>query len=213
MKIDEIVERIFHVQFGSQRSMALTFLRFQEHYENPEFRGKIFTQEEIRHWYVKNSKKGKKTGRFTYHEDWEGFNIPGHILNPFYDGKFDPLTPREECLLDAFKEMRRRRFYIIGTEEGDNVTIRHEVAHGLFYTSPPYRREAIAALKGFTKWDRKRIDAFLESHIHHPGVWIDETHAYALANTDYLERAGVNKRRLRRVQKHLQSIFKKYCPL
>lgn len=214
MKIDEIVERIFHVQFRSQQSMARTFLRFQEHYENPELRGKMFTHEEFKRWYVKNSKQGKKTGRFTYYKDWEGFNIPGYILNPFYNGKFDPLTRQEERLLDAFKEMRGRRFYIIGTKEGDDLAIRHEVAHGLFYTSPSYRREATLALNGFTKWDCRKIDNFLDGcGSYHPSVWIDETHAYALADAGSLKKAGVNKHRLLRVQKHLQSIFKKYCQL
>jgi len=55
-------------------------LRFEEYYESPRFKGRIFTFDEYRKWYVKNSPKGKKTGRFTYYSDWSGFNIPSYAL-------------------------------------------------------------------------------------------------------------------------------------
>ncbi len=86
------------------------------------------------------------------------------------------------------------------------------VFHQISY-DPSYHPEVIAALDGFTQRDRKKIDALLEDLTHHPNSWVDETHAFALADSGMLEEIGVNKRRLRRVHGHLKSIFKKYRDL
>lgn len=44
----EIVDRIHVATFDTQRELCSTFLRFQEHYESPEFRGKVFSLAEYR---------------------------------------------------------------------------------------------------------------------------------------------------------------------
>lgn len=213
MKVKEIVNRIFHVQKPTMQSLASMFLRFQEHFEGPEFRGKVFSRAEYRRWYTENSEQGKKTGKFTYFEDWAGFNIPSHILRPFYEGQFDPLIKAEQELLDAFEEMQGRRFYIIGTIKGDDRAIKHEVAHGLFYTQPKYREAATNALRGFRAADRKKINKYLLRIGYCDDVLVDETHAFTLADTSLLRDIGVNKRRLTRVQSHLGSIFSQHCEL
>ena len=52
-------------------------MRFQEHYESPEFTGTVFTVGAFRKWYAETY------GAFTYASDWSGFNIPGTVLEPF----------------------------------------------------------------------------------------------------------------------------------
>src|SRR3990167_8171616 len=112
IKLEEIIKNIFHLNVDTQEELTTTFLRFQEHYESPEFKGKIFTLEEFKKWYILNSPNGKKTGRFTYYEDWAGFNIPSEVLEPFYEGKFNPLADYEQKFLDLFKEKRDGKFYV-----------------------------------------------------------------------------------------------------
>lgn len=214
MKIKEVVTKVFHVEKRTQRALASMFLRFQEYFESPEFQGKVFSRAEFRRWYSANSKQGKKTGKFTYFEDWAGFNIPSHILRPFYGGRFDPLIKAEQELLDSFEEMRGQRFYIIGTVKDDVPdAIKHEVAHGLFYTQPNYREMVTNALRSFHAADRKKIDAFLRVEGYCDEVLVDETHAWTLADTSDIRSLGVNKRRLTRVQSHLNSIFSQHCEL
>ena len=104
MKVKEIIKNIFHISFSTQHELASTFLRFQEYYESPKFRGKIFSFYEYKKWYTANSPKGKKTGKFTYYKDWGGFNIPSYVLKPFYQGKFNPLSNKEKKFLRAFKK-------------------------------------------------------------------------------------------------------------
>ena len=102
MNIDHrlLTPHIHLLSFDTQHDLTSTFLRFQEHYESPRFKGEVFTLDEFQDWYIKNSPNGIETGKFTYHTDWNGFNIPSHILKPFYEGKFDPLSFDEQAILE-----------------------------------------------------------------------------------------------------------------
>ncbi|MEK7106247.1 MAG: ABC transporter ATP-binding protein, partial [Patescibacteria group bacterium] len=68
---------IYLVEAPTQYALASTFLRFQEHYESPKFRGQFFSLEEFMDWYA------EEYGNFTYYKDWTGFNIPSYILKSF----------------------------------------------------------------------------------------------------------------------------------
>jgi len=178
MKIEKstIVDKIYLLQFEDNTELASTFLRFQEHYESPEFRGKFFSLDEYKKWYT------EMKGGFTYYTDWSGFNIPSHILNPFLEGRFDPLSEREQIFLEHFKEMRHP-FYIIGLSrdldsEKAKTTLMHEKAHGLYYTKPDYKKMVDEVLG---KYDLSLIKDWLRSMSgYHESVLDDESHAYTL---------------------------------
>jgi len=108
-----VTQKIFLLIFKKQEMLASTFLRFQEYYESPKFKGRIFRLEEYKKWYIKNSPQGQQTGKFTYYSDWNGFNIPSVVLKPFYEGKFNPLSQSEKELLKMFQN-KKEKFYIIG---------------------------------------------------------------------------------------------------
>jgi len=116
----------------SQDELGLTFMRFQEHYEsaNPEFKGRIFTQGQLKRWY------SETYGANVYHQHWVGFNFPSYVLTAFKDGLFDPLTPEENRLLELFK-YRQDQFYIIGAQT--NSILRHELSHALYSSNPKYK--------------------------------------------------------------------------
>jgi len=173
LSVHEPLERIFHLRFDEMNEMAEAFLRFQEHYESPEFKGKIFTLDEYKEWYMENSPDAKEAGEFTYYDDWGGFNIPSEILEPFYDGKFDPLSDKERMLLDVFLEHRGKLFYIIATgkseKEGkDESSLKHELAHGLFYVHRQYRSEAPPIIAPIDPGTRRQIAHAVHSVRGHP---------------------------------------------
>lgn len=144
----KLADKIHLLTFDSQQNIASTFCRFQEHYESPNFREKIFSLEEFQKWYIQNSPNGRKTGDFTYYSDWNGFNIPSSTLQPFYDGRFNPLSDAEKRILDMF-ENETGVFYIIGIHKGTekiDQLLRHETAHGLFYTNDDYRTQVLSLL-------------------------------------------------------------------
>ncbi len=212
MKIKEIINNVFHINFVSRKKLCSTFLRFQEYFESPKFKGKIFTLDKYKKWYIANSPKGKKTGKFTYYRDWTGFNIPSEILEPFYQGKFDPLSKKEKKLLDLFKEKRGKKFYIIATfSHPTKKALRHEIAHGLFYTNPKYKREILKALKKIGQNKIKKIHKCLSKlGGYHSDVWVDETQAYLIDGLSKLKKHGLDISDLKDTSKKFNSILDKY---
>jgi hypothetical protein len=142
MKIKEILPQIFLVTENKSEELCKIFVRFQEHYESPEFRGKYFSLNQYKKWYIKNSAVGKKTGKFSYYNDWGGFNIPSYVLEPFYEGKFGKLSAREAKLLAYFNKYRGQKFYIIGSQPKNQRVLYHEISHGLWYVNDKYKQKA-----------------------------------------------------------------------
>lgn len=175
-----ITNKIHLLVFDTQKDVASTFLRFQEFYESPEFRGKTFSLDEFKKWYVQNSPNGQKTGEFTYYSDWNGFNIPSSVLRPFYEGKFDSLSEQERNFLEKFKN-EPEPFYVIGVHKATknlDAYLQHEVAHGLFFTDENYKNKV---LKVISKFDTESIRKELRSKAgYHEQVLDDEVHAYSI---------------------------------
>lgn len=168
----EVIPNVYHLSFEAHRDMVATFLRFQEHYESPEFRDKVFSRSKFKKWY-----RGKHDGHFTYYGDWAGFNIPSDVLRPFFEGQFHFKTPLETALLNEFRKLYRsgRKFYIIGTRTGDASTVDHEVAHGLYYTRPDYKLKVDEVLATI---DLTPLHEWLSKSGYHEAVLNDEAHAY-----------------------------------
>ncbi len=78
-----ITPQILHVDTGTMYEIGSLFIRMQEFYECPDerFRGKYFTLDEYMDWYAGRHPQGK----FSYFEDWAGFNIPGSSLIKFWN--------------------------------------------------------------------------------------------------------------------------------
>lgn len=216
MHLEELLPGIFHVSFKKQKKLASTFLRFQEHFESPKFRGEIFSLDEYKKWYIKHSKKGKKKGKFTYYKDFIGFNFPSEILEPFYEGWFNPLSKREQKILDLFAGIRKKRFYIIGTSEDrakKEDALRHEIAHGLFYMNPQYKEDVHYVLARVPEKEKKKIARFFrKDRVYHESAWEDEMHAWLMCDYDFgsLEAEGINLSSLLDIHQDLNLVFESY---
>lgn len=212
MKISEVLENVFHLKFPNRQELGLTFIRFSEHYQNPEFMFKAFTFEEIRDWYIANSPKGKKTGKFTYYEDWDGFSMPSSNLRPFYNGEFNPLSPRERKLLDLFRNRKETDFYLFATAPNVSIaTYKHELAHGLFNTVPEYREGILEVLAQMSPIDRKKLFSFLREYQggYHKNFWEEEGTCY-LVDRRCLGANGVSGKGLERAGKEIKRIFNRF---
>jgi hypothetical protein len=207
IKIYKLGEKIYHLKFSKQRDLAKTFMRFQEHFESPKFRGKIFTAEEFKKWYR------KAKGKFSYLSDYSGFNIPSEILKPFFDGKFDPLSDEEKWMLKKFASIKGK-FYIIGsyvekTKKQSGQTILHELAHALFYFNTRYRKDVLRVLKKTDLSELKK--RFKKKSDYHKSVHQDECHAYLLVDLDWMKKTWkINIEPLRQSHEELKKVFKKY---
>jgi len=164
------------VSADSTTELATAFLRFQEHYESPskDFKGKIFTQGQLRRWY------SETYGSNSYHLHWIGFNIPSKILSPFKDGLFDPLTTEEQRLIELFR-YRNDDFYIIGAQ--NKSTLRHELCHAMYGYSPKYKLEIDNFIqKNNQKF--KKVSKYILDKGYTKGVVNDELQAYITDNDD-----------------------------
>ncbi len=158
----------------SQEELGNTFIRFQEYYEGPKFKGQIFTTGQIRAWY------SSTYGANTYQHDWSGYNFPSMVLKPFRDGLFDPLTNEEKNLIDLFR-YRHDSFYIIGAQT-DGV-LRHELSHALYGYSVKYKISIDQLIKKYQKELKDTIKYILDKG-YDKSVINDELQAYITDNDD-----------------------------
>jgi hypothetical protein len=174
MKFKIIAPNIYWIDFNSQYQLASTFLRFQEHYESPEFKDKVFTLGQYREWY----KTTRTHGEFSYYRDWDGFNIPSYVFKPFINGLFDPLTAEEQELM--FLLMRsgvdlENNFYLVGTHSGEIDVLDHEICHALYYTNPNYREHQDRLMAAYDLTDLHKV---LMDMGYHRDLCKDEAQAY-----------------------------------
>lgn len=183
---------IYHVSFPNQYLLTSTMLRFEEHYESPKFKDKIFTLEEYADWYA------EENGNFTYYQDWNGFNIPGSYFDLFIEGRFNPLTKKEEKFLGKLNAISEEKFYVIATaKDSRSLALEHEIVHGLFNLYPSYASDVlvditIASTDG--DYDTNDIQNALADVGYHYDVFRDELNAYALTGiVPFLEDTNIAK--------------------
>ena len=178
----EVLPRVYHVNMKDQETLARCFCRFQEHFESPKFRGKVFTLGEFREWYKESQ---GEDGQFSYYQDWNGFNIPSYVFDAFKRGLFDPLTEDEQYLLNLFKD-KDYEFYVIGTHSGDDKeSLRHEMCHALYYLNSEYKKEVQEYLVNF---DLRKLNKWLLEMGYCEEVLLDECHAYLASDSTYLKK-------------------------
>lgn len=208
-RVSEVIPNVYRLEFDGHRDMVATFMRFQEHYESPEFRGKVFSRSQFKKWY-----RTTREGKFTYFSDWGGFNIPSFVLDAFYDKRFRYKTARENGLLDQFRDLYRsgKNFYVIGTPTGRVSTLKHEVAHGLYYTNSEYKKSVDAVLATV---DLTPVHQWLVRIGYCKEVLNDEAHAYLATEDDavaLLTTLKANPADYEVAIQKLRSIFAIYTP-
>lgn len=202
----ELQPGVFYLLFKDRIELAKTMLRFQEHFESPMYRGKVFSKKEFEAWY-----RQKKNGKFDYYDFWgDGFNIPSHVLNAFYSGEFKNLTAKEKLILNAFRNRRHTKFYVIATaKNSETKTFEHEIAHALYYLNPEYRAEIEQVLNSI---DIRPVEKFLKEFYgdYHDSVLRDEAHAWLMNNSEDLIKDGFNTQFYQETILQLQAIYAKY---
>jgi len=191
----KVAPNVYLLLFDDRQNMCKTFLRFAEHYESPQFRNKIFSLSEFKEWY-----KTTRNGKFTYYDDWGGFNVPSYVFVPFRDGRFKYLSDKEKLLLNSISKIKEP-FYLIAAQKGTSQTIQHELSHGLFYTNEEYRENVLKLVEQF---DHTEAHEYLIKQGYCEEVIQDELNAYAVSG-----RVKVDDE----FSKQAKKLFKKYRKL
>lgn len=188
IEVESIGDRIVHITMDDKNALARAMMRFQEYYESPfeDIRGKVFTL-----GYLKAKGARSKPGVNIYcgngliEAEWDGYNFPGRILNPFIRGLFDPLTIEEAAIVEMLK-YRTDDFYVIATygDQGVIDTLEHEIRHAMYGISPAYKKEVDKVVDAF----RSKLGPIRECLTewgYHEDVLDDECHAYMGTDHDY----------------------------
>jgi hypothetical protein len=200
LKIEPLKFNSVLVQISDVEILAKTFMRFQEYYESPKFKGTIFTIGQLKEWY------SLTYGADTYHRDWIGFNFPSSVLDPFRKGLFDPLIQEEQALLDLFS-YRHDLFYIIGAN--DQAVIRHELAHALYAYSNAYKASIDRICKKYCK-ALKPIYNYLSHKGYCKNVLNDEVQAYVTDNDDKFILSNLDQKIINEINITYNK-FEKHC--
>lgn len=182
MKIISDKDGIVELKAEDQYELTATFQRMQEFYESPQFAGKVFDHEEYMDWYA------QRYGNYTYHIDWNGFNVPGEVVIGFFQ-QFTSLNKKESAFEDLLQPYISgdKPFYIIGTH-GEETTardvMRHELAHAFFYVDMEYQAAMDRYVNELLPEDyTAKVFKWLADRGYHENVFVDECHAYLSTNS------------------------------
>jgi hypothetical protein len=166
--------------------MALTFFRVQEFYEsknknllNKTFSVFDFLQEGM-----------DENGIIDYFYFWSGFNLPGDIFRSWVDFEHGSnyFTPLEYDLLGSVLDRVdiNETFYVIAAKKGDKITLKHEMAHAMYYVDPAYKlnMDSITIqFKNVHKKQYKKLCKSLSKMGYNKNVYDDEIQAYLSTET------------------------------
>jgi len=144
-KIVELRPRIYAVIIPDRYERGMLFSRYQEYYESAikSIKGKYVSFVNFMNTYRKENKHES----FIYPEDWAGYNIPSESLdisiNLFYkENEYDVIMNDIyfHCAIDAQNKNNgtRCKWYLISAESEESSLMKHEIAHGLYYTNKEY---------------------------------------------------------------------------
>jgi hypothetical protein len=154
--ITEIQSNIYHIEFENQRELTHSMMRLQEFYEGVDetIRGNFFTMEEFLHHFT------NEHGEFRYTEIWSGFNIPGQVVEKWFDlFQTGPggLTEKERQVMIALfqKKSNVSPWYLIANAKRPDSAkiIMHELAHAKYYLNEDYRASCAALINKINEFD------------------------------------------------------------
>jgi hypothetical protein len=141
MHLTPLNDKIYLFTAENQKDLALTFFRVQEFYESPhpELNGAKFSTYDFLNRVMDND------GNIEYFNYWAGFNIPGEVVNEWWKKQdVNQATTHELVFFNLLNDAGvdfSQTYYVIGTLEKDKRTIKHEIAHALYYTDQEYYKE------------------------------------------------------------------------
>lgn len=199
-EIKEVRPDVFAIIVPDSYDRAMLFLRVQEYYENPTFKGTTFSIWDFIKEYSKDNK-------FTYAHDWDGFNVPYSVAEKCYNETIRWFTPYDDIMIDIIDTIGPlQEGCIIGVDSLSSETFEHEIRHSEYLLNKQYRRKANELIKGIDRVVYKEIADGLLSMGYDVSVLRDEIQAYICTN--YIDLKGNQD-----ILKELHNLFVKELKL
>jgi hypothetical protein len=192
----EIKPNIYAVVVKDDYDRAMLFCRYQEFYESPfeEIKGKYFSLE----YFMRLYKQKRKSNVFTYPKDWAGYNLPSQIIENARavfcndtDGYNLMMNDIHAAVLNHRIKMgiESDKYYLIGTDNLKSSVLKHEVAHGFYYTKQEYKTEVDSVVRTIPIKDYKYLKKKLISYGYADDDVIIYDEIQAFLSTERTERA------------------------
>ena len=188
IELFEMYPKIYAVVIKDDRLRARVFMRYQEFYKSDSdtFRGKGFTW----HDFTKYYKEKTKNDILTYHIDWAGYNIPCNSIESCI--KLIPDLNFYDLIMFSIIDTIRSvvgsdDFYLIGIDQStgeDPDLIYHEVAHGLFFVNPSYKKKMMDNIENMNPRIREQLSNKISKMGYGSNVIDDEIQAYMSTGID-----------------------------
>jgi hypothetical protein len=184
MKVIPSIPGVLHLEFPTRKELTLSMCRIEEFYESPydNIRGKIFTWDEFLETYT------KEDGTLDYFAYWDGFNVPGNVVQWFFCAHVREFSTRENTIYRVWQHSKTE--YLIATQEGcAQDIVEHELAHARYYLNQNYKARMDNAIANFGTENMYAITQGLLSDTRYadkPELLNDEIQAY-LATSEYPE--------------------------
>lgn len=227
--LHKIADRLYCVEITCSYDLAMLFVRYQEYYEspNPKVRGKKFDLVSYMRWYAKSThtRYDKDTHKsFSYPIDYCGFNIPSYVIqNILISGEYLGELNMYDYLMGAiYKHICEdmgitemddplNKFYLIGTPKMKSSTMKHEVAHGLYYLNEKYYKTVRTMIrKKLNKDQINNFKGFLSEHHYCKDVMTDEIQAYLSTGKNPV--SGISDHCRKQFVNHFQKYYKQMKP-
>lgn len=182
IELFEVYPKIFALVIKDNKLRANVFLRYQEFYESDSdsFRGKGFKWKD----YIEFYKEKTKNDYFSYHEDFAGYNVPCDSIEACMK-KIPDLNVYDMIMFSVVDTIRSMvgsdNYYLIGIDQSngeDPSLIYHEVAHGLWFSDPSYKRMMTKLIDNLNPTIKDKMIKKLEGYGYGDNVFEDEVQAY-----------------------------------
>ena len=179
----------------SQFELSYAFMRLQEFYEHRiiERQGKYFTLDEV----IESYRKTGPSGKFSYLDDWAGYNVRGDVVDKFRKMYSHDFTAREAELFNTIDQVLAQepnarhngKYYVIGT--CSDLYEDHELCHAMWYLYPEFKRDSQKIIKKFSKTQREAVYKLLKEMGYAENVFDDEFNAYVATSDMYYIKESV----------------------
>jgi|ERR1035437_2153988 hypothetical protein len=175
MEIVKLTPKRLLIKFPTRKEMTISMFRISEYKEGkPGIKGKHFDIDEFLDIY------SDENGGIDYWSYWEGFNFSSKDLLNFRNHFQPNLTKRENEIIHLLSQVDEDG-YIIAMVEGDDMTYRHELAHGIFFEDVHYRSRATEIVYSLNQDVLDKYFKELRTMDYPEEVLVDEAHAYLVA--------------------------------
>ncbi len=205
--LEKVTSGIYHLSFSDQLELNAHFLRWQEIYESDDL---VYYNKPFQLFDFIKSYSKKKGGDFTYFTDWAGFNITTEIVSKFYPLITD-VNDHDRLMFQIVefikKDNNNKDCYLIGSKDGSLETLKHEVAHGLYYSRDDYKDMMDDLIDSLPKDVYNESVSIIKNMGYNEHVIDDEIQAYFSTGLP----DGMSDERFRHHMKRFEKQYKNYC--